>query len=226
MTTPPPEVEVQCLARCRTLTLHRLHAVLRGRPLYACSNACGAPLREISDATEKTPAARRREAEQLQRWLEDCKTAPRRALRTADDIKDPPKPKETTKPMPASNPMLDAIDAAVQTALEPLKKEINAALEDLKDTLKKAVKPEDLEKLVARLNDEHAEKNLPELVQRAMLQMLTTSRPTPTGAHGRRTRPTDTAPAPSGEEPAECKHKNHMRKCESCQRRHAAEADA
>jgi hypothetical protein len=186
----------------------------------------GAPLREISDATEKTPAARRREAEQLQRWLEDCRpphaarSGPRMTSKTHPNQRRPP------KPMPASNPMLDAIDAAVQTALEPLKKEINAALEDLKDTLKKAVKPEDLEKLVARLNDEHAEKNLPELVQRAMLQMLTTSRPTPTGAHGRRTRPTDTAPAPSGEEPAECKHKNHMRKCESCQRRHAAEADA
>jgi hypothetical protein len=226
-TQPPAEVQVRCLMGCRTDTLHRLQAVLGGRPLYACSNKCGAPVREISDPESKTPAARRREQEEVRAWLKQCESpsAPPQ-LRTAADIKDAPRPKETKKTMPTTtaepkfkrSPLQSAIEAAVSQVLEPLRaeiKELRAAIED-RDT-------EDLEQRLKDLEAKRSsslESEIPELVNRAVIQMLATpaaAAPQP-GAHGRRTRPTDTASAPSGEA---CKHKNFMRKCASCQAKHA-----
>jgi hypothetical protein len=60
MTTPPPEVEVQCLARqCRRPTIHILKASLSGgRALYGCTAGCQSAIREISEPHTKTPGTR------------------------------------------------------------------------------------------------------------------------------------------------------------------------
>lgn len=53
----PPEILKFCLA-CRRETLH-LHSRpgISNKPLYACTEACGSPEREVTDPELKTPAA-------------------------------------------------------------------------------------------------------------------------------------------------------------------------
>jgi hypothetical protein len=200
----PPEVEVVCLARCRVPTRHKLAAILGGRAMYGCANGCGAPLREISDAHLKTPAARQAAAAQI-RTVADIKDAPK------SQVKEPRRMEGKIK----KSPLQQAIDAAVSEQFEPIREQIvdlKARMKALEDKVGEAVGLTDKD-LDRKLN-ERFEDELPELVQRAVIQMLAT--PQVGGGRIRRTDSADGDAAPAGGKPT-CprgKHRGpHGRKC-------------
>lgn len=178
--------------------------MLPSRPVYSC-DGCG-NTREILELGR----VEIRGQDPFKEPHVDCK------IRNIPPIPINHTKKETTKIMDEKSkrsPLQAAIDAAVKEQLEP----IRDLLAELKKEIRALDDKDDDKERDHKLN-ELFEDRVPELVQQAVLQMLAT--PSTSGAHGRRTRPTDTAVSPG-----ECRHKNFMRKCASCQARHAAEDD-
>lgn len=198
MTTTPTAVADKPSLHCFKCRQPRTYTrLLASRPVYSC-DGCG-NTREVEELGRGDiyPAAPQSEPEMPPRASVTYWLSARRPR---------PKKKETTH-MPRS-PLQAAIIEAVKEQLGPIRDELAE--------IKKSLKNEDFDQKLS----ERLETEIPELVTRAVTQMLATPKTTTSGAHGRRTRPTDTASTPSGEA---CKHKNFMRKCQSCQAKHAAE---
>jgi hypothetical protein len=187
--TPPPEVEVQCLLGCRTLTVHRYQATVRGRPLYGCSNSCGAPLRAISEPHLKTPGVRAAAEAAHQAAVVQWKRESSRAL-----------PLEV-KPFKT--------EAAYRAALEPIFKPTETTtMKDKLITLIRRTVSEQLGEQPKQMTDDA----IRAIVQEELEKLLGDDA-------AAEEEPKRTLPPVTEDEPEACRHKNFMRKCESCQRR-------
>lgn len=173
----PQEIVKHCWT-CRRETVHRLVQGISSRTLYACTTVgCTAPHREVtdpsiigrSDSAIASDAARRN----VTRTLEDIDPSVRiQRLRLAA-------PKQETTTMPKSdfkNPIHQTIDALLRDRLKDLVSK--AEFDELADTIKKAATPKKLDQHVGRI----LEKQLPELINAALLQLLAAPKKSPTAA--------------------------------------------
>lgn len=185
----PLEIQKHCWT-CRRETLHRLIQGIASRNLYSCTESCGAPAREVTDADGSTPAVIEREkaahAATLERWRKDDVQSQERRTRTADELEPPrlaPRPvqKKETKTMSAASPIQQAIAAAVQESLTEFSAKMAALQERIKDLESKledagaSVTEKELDRKLERWNEE----NLGEYVQRTLLQQLAVSAAAP-----------------------------------------------
>ena len=210
----PQEIVKHCWT-CRRETVHRLVQGISSRTLYACTTVgCTAPHREVtdpsiigrSDSAIASDAARRN----VTRTLEDIDPSVRTQRL---------KIKQETKTMPKSdfkNPIHQTIDALLQDRLKSLV--TKEEFDELQDRVKQSATPKDLDQHVARI----LEKQLPELINAALLQLLAV--PQKNGG-GRRAIKSETI-----ELSGPCPRQPHKGKCPSAwcisaQKKAAAESD-
>lgn len=195
----PGEILKHCWT-CRQETPHGLVFGIRSRTMYQCRQACGAVAREVTAPELSTPMARQlaqaKANAERERWGLDQQRAARK--QTAGDFGPPlvlP-----SQPWPIARPA-EEIDPAPKA---PKKKEMSMSKNALQEAIAAEVKDavgglatkEDLDKLEAKVKDAATpaeldrrvdtllEEKLPELIERALLQMLT--RPKAGGAEGGR----------------------------------------
>lgn len=219
----PPEILKHCLV-CRRETLHRLAGQISGRTLYACSESCGAPHREVTDPESRTPAARTiGEAQaraEVERWRKEDELDGGRGtaavytnVRTVADDTPPARTRKQERTTMA-NPLQEAISAEVKNQVRGL-----ATKEEVDELETKIDEMPSLKELDRKI-EELLEGKLPELVNAALLQLL--AKPKAGSAPRGRAKAAD---AVAAGDPNSCRHKNFMRKCPGCQAKHAEKAD-
>lgn len=183
----PHEIVKHCWT-CRRETVHRHVQQISSRTLYACTTVgCTAPHREVTDPSMIGRSQAAIEDDSARRQPGQA-TAP--VTRTLEDVDPSVKtqrlrlvaPKQETKPIMAKtefkNPLHQLINAAVTEQLKDLV--TKEEFDDLADRVKQSATPKELDQHVGRI----LEKQLPELINAALLQLLAAPKKATTATRG------------------------------------------